>query len=101
MMWDYTGANADARPRSVALAAAKRYGARAVGVDLDPARIRRARLDAAGEGVASRVTFVEQDLFETDVSPATVVTPYLLPEQTVEVPLDRTHRVFLWRLPPG
>jgi SAM-dependent methyltransferase len=117
----------------IVIAAAKHYGARAVGVDLDPARIRRARLDAAGEGVASRVTFVEQDLFATDVSPATVVTLYLLPdlnarlrpkllrelrpgarivshdfgigdwppEQTVEVPLARTHRVFLWRIPSG
>ena len=78
-----------------------------------------------------RATFVEQDLFTTDVSPATVVTLYLLPElnerlrpkllrelrpgarivshdfgigdwlpeQTVEVLLSRTHRVFLWRIP--
>jgi SAM-dependent methyltransferase len=64
----------------IVIAAAKLYGARAVGVDLDPARIRQARLDAAQAAVTDRVTFVEQDLFATDVSPATVVTLYLLPE---------------------
>jgi SAM-dependent methyltransferase len=117
----------------IVIAAAKLYGARAVGVDLDPARIREARLNAARAAVTDRVTFVEQDLFATDVSPATVVTLYLLPdinarlrpkllrelrpgsrivshdfgiadwvpESTVEVPLDRTHRVFLWRIPGG
>jgi ribosomal protein L11 methylase PrmA len=62
------------------IAAAKLYGARAVGVDLDPVRIREARHNAARAGVTDRVTFVEQDLFVTDVTPATVVTLYLLPD---------------------
>ena len=64
----------------IVIAAAVRYGARAVGVDLDPERITNARLNAARAGVTGRVTFIEQDLFATDVSPATVVTLYLGPE---------------------
>ena len=64
----------------IIIAAAKLYGARGVGVDLDPERIRNARANAASAGVTERVRFVEQDLFKTDVSPATVVTLYLLPE---------------------
>jgi predicted RNA methylase len=57
----------------ILIAAAKR-GARGVGVDLDPERIRNANANAARAGVADRITFVEQDLFKTDVSKASVVT---------------------------
>jgi SAM-dependent methyltransferase len=64
----------------IVIAAAVRHGARAVGVDIDPERIANARLNAARAGVTDRVTFVEQDLFATDVSPATVVTLYLGPD---------------------
>ena len=64
----------------IVIAAAKQYGARGVGVDLDPERIRNARANAASAGVTARVTFIEQDLFTTDVSQATVVTLYLGPE---------------------
>ena len=64
----------------IVIAAALRYGARGVGVDLDPERITNARLNAARAGVTDRVTFIEQDLFTTDVSRATVVTLYLGPE---------------------
>jgi SAM-dependent methyltransferase len=63
----------------IVIAAALR-GARGVGVDLDPRRIANARVNAARAGVRERVTFVEQDLFATDVSPATVVTLYLGPD---------------------
>jgi SAM-dependent methyltransferase len=63
----------------IVIAAAQR-GARGVGVDIDPERILNARRNAARAGVADRVTFVEQDLFKTDVSPATVVTLYLGPD---------------------
>jgi SAM-dependent methyltransferase len=63
----------------VVIAAALR-GARGVGVDLDPERITNARANAARAGVTEHVTFVEQDLFATDVSRATVVTLYLGPE---------------------
>jgi SAM-dependent methyltransferase len=60
--------------------AAARRGARGVGIDIDPERITNARANAARAGVTERVTFIEQDLFKTDVSPATVVTLYLGPE---------------------
>jgi ribosomal protein L11 methylase PrmA len=60
--------------------AAARRGARGVGVDVDPERIVNARRNAALAGVTDRVRFVEQDLFATDVSSATVVTLYLGPE---------------------
>jgi precorrin-6B methylase 2 len=63
----------------IVIAAALR-GARGVGVDLDPQRITNARRNAARAGVTDRVTFVEQDLFTTDVRPATVVTIYLGPD---------------------
>jgi hypothetical protein len=59
--------------------AAGRLGARALGVDLDPARIRDAEINAQRAGVTARVTFRRQNLFETDISEATVLTMYLLP----------------------
>ena len=62
------------------IAAAKKYGTRGVGVDLDPARIREARANAKQAGVESLVTFQVADMFQTDISEATVVLLYLLPE---------------------
>jgi SAM-dependent methyltransferase len=62
------------------IAAAKKYGTRGVGVDLDPARIREARAHAKQAGVESLVTFKVADLFQTDLREATVVLLYLLPE---------------------
>lgn len=59
--------------------AAGRLGARALGVDLDPARVRDAELNAERAGVGDRVVFRQQNLFETDISQATVLTMYLLP----------------------
>jgi SAM-dependent methyltransferase len=76
--------------------AAARRGARGVGVDIDPERIANARRDAARAGVTDRVTFIEQDLFSTDVSPATVVTLYLLPELN-----ERLRPKLLRELQPG
>jgi 2-polyprenyl-3-methyl-5-hydroxy-6-metoxy-1,4-benzoquinol methylase len=58
--------------------AAARRGARGVGIDIDPERIRESKANAAAEGVSQRVKFAVQDLFETDMSEATVVTLYLL-----------------------
>jgi len=80
----------------IVIAAAKQYGARGVGVDLDPERIRNARANAASAGVTARVTFIEQDLFKTDVSPATVVTLYLLPDLN-----ERLRPKLLSELRPG
>lgn len=62
----------------IALAAARR-GARALGVDIDPARIREASEAARFAGMESRVLFRRQDLFQTPIYEASVVTLYLLP----------------------
>jgi len=61
------------------IAAAKR-GARGIGVEYNPVMIDVSRRNAATEGVADRVTFVNADLFETDLSRATVITMFLLPD---------------------
>ena len=63
----------------IPITAAKTYGARAVGIDIDPQRIREANENLKIAGVADRVKFLNQDLFTTDISEATVVTLYLLP----------------------
>jgi tRNA G37 N-methylase Trm5 len=64
----------------IPIAAVKDFGAaRGVGIELDPARIAEARANAQAAGVADRVTFLQQDLFTTDLTPATVITLYLLP----------------------
>lgn len=60
--------------------AAKRFGTRGVGVDLDPARIKEARANAIAAGVEKLVTFRVGDMFETDIREADVVLLYLLPE---------------------
>jgi SAM-dependent methyltransferase len=64
----------------IPIAAAKRFGATAVGIEYDAGLVRHARCLAAAEGVHARVTFVEGDIFEADFGDATVVTLYLLPE---------------------
>jgi tRNA G37 N-methylase Trm5 len=64
----------------IPITAAKRFGTRGVGVDIDPDRIRESRENAAKAGVSDRVKFFQQDLFETDIKEATVVTLYLLPD---------------------
>lgn len=62
----------------IVIAAAKKYGARGIGVDIDPERISEARQNAKAAGVTDRVEFHEGDLFNVDLSDATVVTMYLL-----------------------
>lgn len=64
----------------IVITAAKKYGARGVGVDIDPERIKEANANAKQAGVSDRVKFIEQDLFLTDFKEASVVTLYLLPE---------------------
>ena len=61
----------------IVIEAAKRYGARGVCVDIDPRRIAEARANAAGEGVAHKIRFREEDLLKTDLRDATVVTLFL------------------------
>lgn len=62
----------------IPITAAKRFGARGVGVDIDPQRIAEANANAKKEGVSHLVTFRLQDAMTTDVADATVVTLYLL-----------------------
>ena len=64
----------------IVIAAAKEFGARGVGVDLDPQRIREAQANAVRAGVTDRVTFRVEDVFDTDIQSATVVTLFLSPE---------------------
>jgi ribosomal protein L11 methylase PrmA len=59
--------------------AAKKYGARGVGIDIDPQRIKDATENVTKNGVGDRVRIIQGDLFETNISEATVVTLYLLP----------------------
>jgi SAM-dependent methyltransferase len=69
----------------IVIAAAKNYGARGVGIDLDPKLIKEATENAKKQGVSDRVTFVQADLFEADIRDATVVTLYLLPILNVKL----------------
>lgn len=69
----------------IPIAAAKRYGARGLGVDLDPPLVELARKNAALEGVAGKVRFEVKDLFDTDLSQATVVAFYLLPDVAMQL----------------
>lgn len=62
----------------IPIMAAKEFGARALGIEIDPARIADAKENARAGGVADRVQFREQDLFKTDISQADVLTMYLL-----------------------
>jgi SAM-dependent methyltransferase len=61
----------------ILIAAAKMYGARGVGIDIDPKLVSEATANALTNGVAEKVTFLNEDLFTADISPATVVTVYL------------------------
>lgn len=65
--------------------AAQQFGARAVGIDIDPQRIAEARDLAKRTGADDKVRFVEGDLFEADISEATVVTLYLLTRLNIKL----------------
>jgi precorrin-6B methylase 2 len=69
----------------IVITAAQKYGASGVGYDIDPKRIKEANENARTAGVTDRVRFVQQDLFEADLSEATVVTLYLLPEVNLKL----------------
>jgi SAM-dependent methyltransferase len=63
----------------IIVTAAQKYGARGFGVDINSQRIREANENAQKAGVTDKVAFYQRDLFETDLSDATVITMYLLP----------------------
>jgi SAM-dependent methyltransferase len=67
------------------ITAAKRFGARGVGIDIDPARVQESHQKAIEAGVADRVRFIEDDLFTTHIGEATVITLYLLQELNLKL----------------
>jgi SAM-dependent methyltransferase len=80
----------------IVITAAKQFGARGVGIDLNPERIAEAHANAKKAGVDDRVTFRQANLFDTDLSPASVVSLYLLPDVNLKL------RPRLWsQLKPG
>jgi SAM-dependent methyltransferase len=69
----------------IVVTAAKKYGVKAIGVDIDPQRIKEAQENVRSNGVAQLVTIKQADIFELDFSDATVVTLYLLPQLNVRL----------------
>jgi SAM-dependent methyltransferase len=69
----------------IVITAAKRFGARGLGVEIDPKLVDLSRGRARVSGVAERAHFREQDLFKTDLSPASVITMYLLPDVNLQL----------------
>jgi SAM-dependent methyltransferase len=69
----------------IVVAAAKNHGARAVGFDIDPQRVKDAQENARINNVTDRVTIKEADIFTLDLSGANVITLYLLPELNVRL----------------
>jgi ubiquinone/menaquinone biosynthesis C-methylase UbiE len=112
----------------IVITAAKKFGIKGVGIDINPERIKEANENAETAGVTDLVTFKQNDLFKEDISKATVVTLYLLPEVNLrlrpklfkelkpgsriishdfdmgdwkpdkEVPLE-SHRIYFWVIP--
>ncbi len=80
----------------IVLTAAKVFGARGFGVEIKEELVQKSNQAAQNEGLAERVKFMKQDLFKTDMSQATVITMYLLPD-TVNLLKDK----FLNELRPG
>ncbi len=69
----------------IVIAAARDFGARGVGVDVEPYRIEESRANALAAGVADRVRFERIDALQVDISPATVVALYLVDWSTPRV----------------
>lgn len=80
----------------IVIAAAQKFGARGLGIELDARLVERSRENAARAGVADRVSFVQGDVLAADISAASVVTVYLLPDL-----MNRLQPRFLQRLQPG
>src|SRR6266568_4216349 len=69
----------------IVITAAQKFGTRGVGIDINPVRVQEAQANARKAGVADRVKFIEQDLFESNISDATVVMLYLLPSINLQL----------------
>src|SRR5690554_3078685 len=80
----------------IVVTAAKKYGATGTGIDIDPQRIKEANENAEKAGVTDKVKFVEANLFESDVSEASVVTLYLLNSLNMKL-----RPILLEQLKPG
>jgi len=80
----------------IVIAAARKYGARGLGIELDAKLVEVSRENARKAGVADRVTFVQGDVLEADFSKASVVTVYLLPNL-----ISQLEPRFLSQLKPG
>ena len=80
----------------IVVAAAKNYGARGVGVDINPERVQDAKKNAKKAGVENLVRIEQNDLFKADIHEATVVTLFLLPEVNM-----RLRPKLLQELQPG
>lgn len=79
----------------IVVTAARKYGTRGFGVDVNPERIRESNENARRAGVVEKVAFYQRDLFETNLGDATVITMYLLPQVNIEL------RPKLLELKPG
>ena len=69
----------------IVITAAQKFGAKGVGIDIDPALVKKSQENAQKAGVTDKVKFLQQDLFKTDLSEATVVTLYLLPDVNLKL----------------
>ena len=69
----------------IVITAAQKFGARGVGIDIDPERVAEATENVRKAGVADRVKILRGDLFEADIKPATVVTLYLLTDLNLKL----------------
>ena len=69
----------------IPITAAQKFGTKGIGIDINPERIQEANANAQKAGVTDRVKFLNQDLFKSTFSEATVVTLYLLPELNVKL----------------
>ena len=69
----------------IPITAATKFGARGVGIEIDASLVRLARENAARAGVSDRVSFIEGDLFQADLSSATVVAIFLLPSMNMRL----------------
>ena len=69
----------------IAIAAAKKFGARSMGIEYNPDMVSLSNREAQRQGVAERARFMNADIFESDFSQATIITMYLLPDLNIKL----------------